>query len=35
MGVKAPRRSSSMGINRGDIKDTDPYNNYTLNIDIR
>ena len=33
--MKAPRMMWPIDMNRGDIKDTDAYNNYTLKTDIR
>ena len=33
--MKAPRILKFIDMNKGDNKDTDAYNNYTLKIDIR
>ena len=35
IGMKAPRILKFIDMNKGDNKDTDTYNNYTLKIDIR
>ena len=35
IGMKAPRMMRPIDMNRGENKEIDPYNNYTLKIDIR